>query len=91
MAKIVLEIDDDDLQMLQMAAKVADRTVEEFILEEIIDLADLININGDFKHVTLARHRNAESAEFFNHFNSSGKAQAPITEWAKRQREQDDP
>lgn len=84
MPKISIEFDEDDLETLRMAAEVAERSLEDFITEEMLGLADMINIQGNLKHVTLERHRRAESAEFFQHFNKSGRAQKPIDEWAKR-------
>ena len=85
MPKVVLELDEDDLEALTMAAEVAERPLEEFIAEEILSIADLINVQGNLKHVTLARHRDAENAQFNQSFNSSGRAQGPIGDWARKQ------
>lgn len=87
MARIVIEIDDDDLATLTSAAAVAERSVEQFIIEEMLEIADLINVSGNLKHVTLARHRQPEREAFFEAFNKSGRAAAPVREWARRWRD----
>lgn len=85
MAEIKIEFDEDELEALAAAAETAERSVEDFIAEEILSLADQINLHGNLKHVTLARHRDAEATEFFDNFNSSGRAAGPIEQWARKQ------
>ncbi|MEO0392201.1 MAG: hypothetical protein AAF213_03015 [Pseudomonadota bacterium] len=82
---ITIEFDEEDWEALTRAAKIAERSVAEFMAEEAMDLADLINISDDLRHVTLARHRAAENKEFFKHFNKSGRASGPVEEWGRRQ------
>ena len=87
MTKITLELDEEDYEDLIAAAKVADRSVEDFILEEMLSLADQINVHENLTTVTLARHRKAKNAQFFQRFEAAGEKDSQVEEWAARQSE----
>ncbi|MEM6901674.1 MAG: hypothetical protein AAF556_00365 [Pseudomonadota bacterium] len=87
MTKVTLEFDEDEYEELAAAAKLAERSVEDFVIEEMLSLADQINIHENLTTVTLARHRQAKNAKFFEQFESAGEEDRQVAEWAARQSE----
>lgn len=85
-ASLTLEFEDrDDFDMLCDAARLAGRTPEEFVLEEIMYLAGMITATGGTQHVMLARHHRERNAEFFAAFREGAMHDAAIADWARSQ------
>ena len=87
MTKITLELDEEYYEDLVAAAKVAERSIDDFISEEMISIADLINTHGNLTTVTLARHRQAKNAAFFEQFSAAEGKDDQVEQWAMRQKE----
>lgn len=69
MAQLTLVFEDiDDFDMLCDAARIAWRSPEQFVLEEVLYLAGMIAATGGTKNVMLARHHRGRDAEFFAAF-----------------------
>ncbi|MEM6276697.1 MAG: hypothetical protein AAF714_07070 [Pseudomonadota bacterium] len=79
-----------DRWMIEEAARIADRTTNEFILEEMIEFAQWITAQGHLKDIPLARTRAEENRAFVEAFVASERKHAPIREWLERQKRKDE-
>ncbi|MEM6372306.1 MAG: hypothetical protein AAF727_05950 [Pseudomonadota bacterium] len=75
-----------DRWIIEEAAKLADRSTNSFLVEEITDLAYWITGQGNIKGVPLARGRVAENEAFIKAFAASERKHVPIREWVERQK-----
>ena len=74
-----------DRWIIEQAARIADRRLQDFVLEEITDLAYRITGQDTLKGIPLARDRQAETGDFIKNFSASKRKQRPIRDWADRQ------
>lgn len=77
-----LAIEPVDYWTLTEAARLADRSVEAFVLEEAISLAHRIVLTGSLHHVTLARDRTAKDTRSMAAFRAAGADAASIADQA---------
>lgn len=80
-----------DRWMIEEAARMAERSANAFVVEEMTDLAYWITGQGNLKGIPLARTREAEDKAFFAAISASERKHIPIREWAERQRRKDEP
>jgi uncharacterized protein (DUF1778 family) len=86
MARLTLEFEDiDDFDMLCDAARIAGRSPEQFVLEEVLYLAGMIAATGGTQSVRLARHHRERNAEFFAAFRKGAMQDTAIADWARSQ------
>jgi len=74
-----------DRWTIEQAARIADRRLQDFVAEEITDLAYRITGQDSLKGITLARDRQAETEGFIKDFSASKRKHRPIRDWADRQ------
>ena len=84
-ARIEITVTPEEYQELARAARLAERSVVDFVVEEALSLARLINTHGNLTTATLARHRQETFAAFQDAFDQAGKEDTAIRDWADRQ------
>ena len=78
-----------DRWTIEEAARIADRRLPDFVLEEITDLAYRITGQGNVNGIPLARDREAATALFIKSFSASERKHGPIRDWVDRQMRKD--
>ncbi|MBB93012.1 MAG: hypothetical protein CML68_00175 [Rhodobacteraceae bacterium] len=82
---VTLAVEPVDYWTLGEAARLAERTVENFILEEATSLAHQIVLRGSVRHVSLARDRQERNAELNDVVRQAGSDDHAIADWAASQ------
>ncbi|MEO1774942.1 MAG: HD domain-containing protein [Pseudomonadota bacterium] len=83
---LILSFDEpEDLAVLRYAAEIAERSVEDFVKEEILHLADTIAATSSLRYVELARDKEAENRAFIEVFQAAAKHDTVVADWAARQ------
>ena len=70
------------------AARLADRSPEDFAKEELLDLARRIQQAGTTDAVELARHREADRARPLGQFLAAGDGDQALRDWGRNRRAQ---
>lgn len=83
MKNIALELDDDEYEDLEAAAQIAERDIDDFILEEILSLARIINLHGNLSAVKLDRHRQSRNRALLDAVRQAGEGDTAIQDWAR--------
>lgn len=82
---VTLAVEPVDYWTLGEAARLAERTVETFMLEEASSLAHLIVLRGSASQVSLARDRQARNAVLNEAVRQAGADDHAIADWAAAQ------
>lgn len=79
-----------DRWIIEKAALMAGRSTNDFLVEEMTDLAYWITGQGNLKGIPLARTRNEDDRAFVASFTASERKHLPVREWVERQRRKDE-
>lgn len=74
-----------DLWTIEEAARIADRTTNDFVSEEISGLAYRITGEGSIRKIKLQRDYAEDTRAFIEAFAASERKHAPVAQWAARQ------
>lgn len=82
---LLLQLPAVDHWTLGEAARLADRDIARFAVEELIGLAHRIVAEGSIRHIALERNRQEAERPALDAFRASDRKHAPLDAWAVRQ------
>jgi uncharacterized protein (DUF1778 family) len=89
---LTVHLEPIDFFVLGEAATMAQRSAQDFMTEEALDLAHRIIATGRLHHVELARQRQKKAAAFMDAFRASSRSKGPLSDFQPpRSTGKDDP